>query len=1717
MTARRRGTRFAAAAVTLLVVLATIAPAAAFPTNAAVDDGTERVSAPWSPPTHAATEGEEAPNPSLARNFEITDGFESGGAVVVNVTNFGVAEGEFNVFYDGSTEPLNVSNGNVTATTTPSGVTQLTLDSGEAPYSPGATAIRVTQGSENTSYASTADSHRAVLTVNYVSFTATNATGTPLAGRPFVYYDASTNETLGMSMTSPTGSFVQHCRGVVSGTDCVLPSDGTTTSTVFTPSRLAAFGPTPPAITGTVRVDVYDMAASNGTGKAQVAPGSHAALTADTPVAPRFVEATPLGGTYRSPTELVVTDRDTGVVVYEWNKTTSPVSSPQPFFASPTEQYRISLSVTDGSTTYGPFEYAFMTPTKGMGQIGLKYQTGASSTAPVTGQVVNGTGAPVEGVVFAEKFVGEGSAPTSATVINATHTDTNGKFEMRLPVTSQTAVNGKNVRYQFRVVSNETSDTGTPLYYPTTFANDGDGYAALDTRTVLPPMTIEQGGVVAVALRNESGSLPSSNAIAELSRTTLRNGRTVRTAETSSFAQLAFDPSRIPSQGSLSLISPTSGPESSLVYNVWALSQSSMGVDFLCAEGVGVSQGSTTASTCTFEESGTLNLSVTAYDSAVQQSSGQSEAVGRWSYFAENTLVVRNASTGDVVTYIGGGIQSYFLGGMHTYNASVPLPAGDYTVELAPRYEFMERTDVTHTQAMTVTAGGTTDLTLSRAADFEIERQPGRFPGSVTRSADNTVAVSVFDPATGSALSDTELTVTGQFLYDNGTEASDSFALSYNGSATPTPVVDTETLQPATLGVDAGRYVLAVTATHATADETYNTTRRFPVEVSGFSTSLELSRRSVGTGDDVAGVVRAFDTTGDTPTAIAADASGITITVSDENGKQVSETTASSGLTDGKTAVSVSMPDTQGLYKLSVLVESNGGSQGIAQEWVRVSDLRIDTSTPKDSYGPTDTVNLTVSVTDASTGDAVGDAGITVGLNGNETTKTTDATGESTFSLPPSTFGRDGAWQGDQFAEVTVTKEESAGVVRQTTGVGFDVSSVTAFVEPRRGSFGADETAYVDVYTPPGTTVRSVTLTRLNDEGKSVAATEVASGYHELDLGTLPVGEYTASVRVSTDTGEQTFQASFAVESFMIEAEPGKFRYDTNEAIPIDVTLRHTNGSVVAGQQVNATLFYADSRIEKASASATTGADGTATISGLSSDENGQHFVEVEADGQRRLLGLQVSDLTATLLDGAGGTSVDGYTWAPGTDQTVHVDVDVGGSPAADGATVTAFVDAYENRIELGSGETAGGEVSIPVIVPEGVAAGTYGLTVRVQTASGTTGYTYGFVEIAGGSALSVDLSTDDRVYAPGDDATLSSTVTDASGAPVSGKTVEFTLASENSPEETLGTAATDAGGTAEYTYSVPADKTNGEYVVRAKLAETPSIKDVSGFQVSSFGVDVTPNETAYTPGDTVGLDVTVTDRTSGAAATATDGVVHIVAPGGTERLVDVGPSGSSPYTVSFDLPDDDSATGSYSVDVMMRNDNAVGVGSTLVEVASATESTNLSVPERVTAGETATVTVNGTLTTTGTLTVFSPGAESTAYRNESVPISPTDTAVDVTVDSAGVYVFKLEAPNVGTRTEIVTVEPAADAVPSLLVGPDLSSTSANFSTTEDIYVRTDQAGATATLVGPDETFEVSLNRQDGSTYYGVLSKQRAADTYLVRLDTANATAVNETVVEVEA
>lgn len=1578
--------------------------------------------------------------------------------------------------------PLTFSN-----TSANNGTITYTIDSAATGFSFVNSAFRVNVTSNDTAYAGADTGNRSVITANHYQVSGTDHTGSTLSGVPIMMFDPATNESGGFGFLQ-SGTKAVHCRGIDDGGTCTNPDTDSASSVVMNDFGRVQTSKAP------VAFQTFALSQSNASKK--VDPGSRGSvtLTADTPTAPVFVgwESVLQGNERPNVENITVTNTENGKTVYEDSGVSFETETP--VFLRPNTRYNFSL---ENGGTFGTVDRSLVIPTKGTTRAAFQIETGSVATSTVAGQIVGESGNGVsDAVVVAQPERTDGN---QVPVYNSTTTDSNGLFSMAVPETSQFPEQGLG----FRVVGTDTSG-GTPVYYPTTDANDGEGYTIQSSKTVLPPMVLQKGGRVDIDVTTPSGNLPVADAFSSLSQVSSAYPALARTANVNTFTTLAFGGQKAKT-ASVELLAPTTGSDTQVAYNVWGLGQAPG--KYLCVKNVDVTQGKDTDSTCSLADGGYINLSVDQYGSIVQQGQSRPANTEDVGFFFENELVVRDDSSGEVIAYLGpDGAQQFFAGkdGVTT-DVRIPVPAGKYTVELRPSEEFGRWTTVNDTAAVDVTSGSETDVTLDRGRPFEIRPLTSRFVRSLKRSGSNTLAVQVADPITENLLSDSELTVTAQLRNPDGTVATDPVELTYNATDSS---FDTKTFDPKSLGVDAGTYDIAVTASHESGTRTYNNTISAPTQVTGIQTYIDFSSRSVAPGSNLLGLVKAYDG----GTGVDTNANDVDISVYDSNGKQVKTANPSNGLTSGEGSFSVTMPDDPGRYRITAKVDT-GSKQGIAQRVVRVSELELSVETDKDTYSPTDSVDVAVEATDATDGSAITDATVELRVNGTREVTSTDANGEATVSLDPNKFAS-GSWDRGHPVRVTLTQETDIGVVRKTSGTGFDVRSFDARAAPTSRSFTPSESAEMDVFVPTDKTISSVTVTRLDGERVSIGGGSVsnpAPGLYRVDLGQLAVGEHIATATVTTQSGAtETAAAQVVVKSYEIAASLNKRTFTTTETVDLTVGVRKPDGTAVSNQRVDVSLNSTGPVREVDSASATTGSSGEASVS-LSPSSGGGHFLEVSVGEQKRYLGLFVSDVSVRLED-SSGNDVDGYEAEPGTTKTLYIDASKSdGSDVPDGSGVTAYIDAFDDRIELGSATTTNGEASIDVDVPGSVPAREYGLAVRVTTTDGT-GTTAGVMNVTGANAKQITAATNESGFGPGDTARLSATVTNGNGSPIANQNVDFVLQSDGSSETLVATASTNGDGVATHDYDIPSDASDGAYVLKTALTDAPSIRSYSGYRVRSFDVSVEAEDGPFAPGDSVSLTVSATDD-SGNAVSATGGSLTLVLPGSNAEK-ELSLSGSAPYDVSVTVPDDADVTGTRTISATLEKDRTSDTDSTLVDVRDESESANLSIAEPLTAGQSTTVTVDGTVDRTATLTAFSPNAGTVAFNGSVGVSSSSDTTTSMTIDSPGDHIVKLSVPSVGTITEVVEVQPSSGNV-SVWTGTGVSANATEFTTSEDVYLKSNQKGMTATVIGEDETYEVELDQQSGDTYYGTLSTDRPSGVYLVRLDSGDATGVDDTLVEV--
>ncbi|MBI5698513.1 MAG: hypothetical protein HZC29_08580 [Thaumarchaeota archaeon] len=574
------------------------------------------------------------------------------------------------------------------------------------------------------------------------------------------------------------------------------------------------------------------------------------------------------------------------------------------------------------------------------------------------------------------------------------------------------------------------------------------------------------------------------------------------------------------------------------------------------------------------------------------------------------------------------------------------------------------------------------------------------------------------------------------------------------------------------------------------------------------------------------------------------------------------------------------------------------------------------------------------------------------------------------------------------------------------------------------------------------------------------------------------------------------------------------------------------NGSAIPNQQVVATLYKAQppNDINVTENSTTTGSDGKNTTL-LQASQPGFNYIKINAGGQLQFIGVQVSSIKVSLLNSTRNGLVTNYNAAPGDTVYIYVNASSGGSNVPENSTVTARVWAFGNRIDLPSNTTTNGNSTISFQIPSFAPSQLYGLEVTVSTPTGEQGFSSpATLTVTGGSALQVSVSADRSFlnpYKSGDTALFTAALTYPNGTGAVGQNVTFEIGTEGARPQTVGTAITGAGGVATKSLNITSNYTDGPYFLHAYITSSADVQAYSGFLVSGLGVNVSTNKAVYGPGENITLSIVITNRSSGSRINATSGFVATFNKEKGEIQQYVSTSGQAqPYRVNITVPNESSSVGTYPIAVIMFLNQSQGIGFAMVDVRNASRSLNLTLPSTITAGTSFFANISASTGTTASLRVFSPAAASTVYENRSVSLSgtPASANVSLTVSNPGIYVFNAFVSGIGATTSIIYVSPSTTgAAQAVWTGTSASVNATTFTTSQDVYIISNTANATATILTLDTTtnstlsYSLPLTLTSSSNYYGTFSSNNLVSgrAYFVRLDASSATGVATTMFSV--
>ena len=1700
----------------------------------------------------------------------------------------------FNFWYNG-TGPLNISNGGIVSssyyftfnrTTNETSYAETNLTNVTAPNCVAAvlnssftnTTIQVNVSLYNISTYSVASNqcsqgsgcNGTMFTINYVSIETQDASKNPLGNVMFMAFNNGTKSYIssGPALTDSSGYWAEHCNGYVQGGNCL----NATANTGDIPNSCTVRGIGFPnvydecGINSTSTINAFDFIYSNST-QGNVTPGTPLVLSMSTRAVAAMVMPFVWSPDVQNNNMQPLTAAQINISNYTTNELYTATSSggenqgTLPAFIEPFKLYKISF-VYGGSI----FSYPFMTSSAGM--TSAQIMIGNTSNFPlstgyktVVGKVVNENGTAVSNaVVYGQMFKGPSNFGIS--FFNSSVTDSNGIFSMRLPRSRPPSENGQGGNnyfplYQFYIISNaRNASNGVPIYFTTTDTNNNKGYFALSDVVTVPPLLLKSGGQININVTLNTSRM----IISELSKFLSLGTGVVRDAVSGQFTMTSmFDNVAPPTSMLMSLLSPVGFSAINLFGKNMSMGDPMSGIiTKTCTNAsVAVRPGLTTDVNCILNQPGYLNLIVLTCNDVFTHSycSANNPRAGTFDFWYQANGVLRNSTSGQVVAYLepDGTLINSILSGTEATNITIPLPAGNYTLELTSPFEHSQQLNVYNGTSIMIIPGLTNNTQLVRGNSWDIEPM---FNPSLVLSGNNAINVSVI--GMNGHLNTSYVTLNGtQILLLNKSfvNSTNNIIFSYDPNNAGGIFYNT-TFNPASLNLSAGKYWLMLNATNYTVPDRFTTTFLMPVNMFDFQLGVDFGGFSFGSGQTIYGKIFAYNTsTGGQPVGLNATANNVTVQIYDMTGVNVTNISVSkSAVVNGQGLINITLPQALGYYEIvtgatvdtciaTVAQGCKNGTAGVADNWLQVSSFNIKVTTDKPNYQPSDSVVVAVQVLNSSNSAPVSGASVSVTVDNSNTpaVSSTGSDGKATVTLDAANYGTNGQWLFSWHnLRIKISKQTGSDVLNLETGSGFDVRGMNLFIRTDRPSYSQSDIVYIDVYGPPGFSIGGVAvdgtaLTSCNTYTcpvRGVSYGLIAPGgsnpnYGQVNLSSWNVGHHDVAITASSGSS-QTFHMGFDVNSYNIMLSTSNFVYNLNSNISLAVKATYPNGTSVNNSIVNVTLFKAQppNDIFVAQSSNTTNSSGQTTFNFLNATQPGFNYVRVNVSGQLQYIGVQVSSLKVNLLSAAGGSAVSNYNAAPGDTVAIYVNATSGGNNVADGSTVTAKIWAFGNSIDLSPNTTTSGNATIYFQVPSFAAAQNYGLEVRLTSPSGEQGFAPpASLTVTGGAALQLSVSTDrsfQNPYKPGDNATFSAALSYPNGTAVPGYNVTFEIGSEQGQPQTVGSAVTGAGGSASKTYSISSNQTDGPYFLHVFIANSSDIQAFSGFVVSSVYVNASTDKSVYALGENITVSVTVFNRTTGSQVNATGGFIKLFSKDKGEINQIISPAGlAQPYNVSMALPNESSAVGTYPIGVAMAVNQTQGFGFVLVDVRNSSLTLNLTLPSSITAGVPFFANLSASSGSTATLRIFAPGAQSLIYENTSVSLSgtPPSASLNMTISSPGIYVFQGFASGIGGVTQIVSVlPPTSGTIPAVWTGTSTSTNATSFGTTQSVYVMSNVANATATILTVDSTnttvaYSLPLTLNTTSTYYGIFDSSNLVGgrKYFVRLDTSTSSSLATT------
>lgn len=473
---------------------------------------------------------------------------------------------------------------------------------------------------------------------------------------------------------------------------------------------------------------------------------------------------------------------------------------------------------------------------------------------------------------------------------------------------------------------------------------------------------------------------------------------------------------------------------------------------------------------------------------------------------------------------------------------------------------------------------------------------------------------------------------------------------------------------------------------------------------------------------------------------------------------------------------------------------NNPGGGGTAK--AVPATVEIFSSTPTLSSAANSTVTFTVVVKDANN-QAIPDQTVTFSatsgnLTGALPAPSTGPAGQAITSVNLSP----GADRSTRDITVTATAGGvSSSLVIPVVGTAISVSGDSSIIVGAQTTFTAKAVdsagnpipgVPLQISSALGNGLSSTTVTTNSQGAGTFVYTATRSGLDTLAVTALGV---TSRATISVSSDEFRFVAPSTGTVIQI-------------GVPQAVTVRFLSGGApVAGATVN----FSTTRGMVSPAVATTGADGQATTTVLSTSSGPANVVAQVAGAQVTLPVVFVATSPASVILQANPGAVPPNTAGSTTNQaTLQAIVrDAAGNPVA-GRTVnfTAVVDGSNGIISPGSSVTDANGIAISQFIPGALTTQNNGVVIQASVPG--TGIVGNAVLTVSGQALFISIATgnlignlDDNVY----EKEFSVYVTDVNGAPAANRVVNLSVWADSYGKGTLSPPAA-TGGAGSWSYS---------------------------------------------------------------------------------------------------------------------------------------------------------------------------------------------------------------------------------------------------------------------------------------------------------------------------